>query len=90
MTNFINIAHRCRRPELMDQPELDLGEHVRALRGLRRINVLSRTGSVLWPAISRLARQKRDSDAPLRVLDIAAGGGDTPIALARWAARAGL
>ena len=77
---------RSRRPELMDQPGLELVEHVRALQGLGRINVLSRVGSVLWPPIERLARLKGTSDRPLRVLDLATGGGDTPIALARRAA----
>ena len=71
---------RSRRPELMDQPGLELAEHVRALQGLGRINVLSRVGSILWPPIERLARLKGMNDRPLRVLDLATGGGDTPIA----------
>jgi 2-polyprenyl-3-methyl-5-hydroxy-6-metoxy-1,4-benzoquinol methylase len=77
---------RNRRPELMDQPGLDLAEHVEALRGLRRINALSRVGSVLWPPIEALARSKSADDRRLRVLDVATGGGDTPIRLARCAA----
>jgi len=81
---------RRRRPELMDQPGLELAEHVRALQGLGRINVLSRVGSVLWPPIARLARLKGMNDSPLRVLDLATGGGDTPITLARRAAEMGL
>jgi 2-polyprenyl-3-methyl-5-hydroxy-6-metoxy-1,4-benzoquinol methylase len=81
---------RCRQPELMDQPGLDVSEHLQALQGLRRINILSRTGLVLWPAIARLARWKEENSGPVRVLDIATGGGDTPLALARRALRAGL
>jgi 2-polyprenyl-3-methyl-5-hydroxy-6-metoxy-1,4-benzoquinol methylase len=81
---------RCRQPELMDQPGLDLSEHLQALQGLRRINNVSRTGSVLWPAIARLARRKEVNGRPVRVLDLATGGGDTPIALDRRARRAGL
>jgi 2-polyprenyl-3-methyl-5-hydroxy-6-metoxy-1,4-benzoquinol methylase len=81
---------RSRRPELMDQPGLELAEHVRALQGLGRINVLSRVGSVLWPPIERLARLKGMNDRPLRVLDLATGGGDTPITLAQRAAAKGL
>jgi 2-polyprenyl-3-methyl-5-hydroxy-6-metoxy-1,4-benzoquinol methylase len=74
----------------MDQPNLDLGEHVRALGGLARINVLSRTASILWPPIARLAREVESGNRPVRVLDIATGGGDVPITLARRAARAEL
>ena len=81
---------RCRQPELMDQPGLDLSEHIQALQGLRRINNVSRPGSVLWPAIARLARGKERKGRPLRVLDLATGGGDTPIKLDRQARRAGL
>jgi len=80
---------RSRRPELMDQPGLELAEHVRALQGLGRINTLSRVESVLWPPIERLARSKGMTDRPLRVLDLATGGGDTPINLARRAAATG-
>jgi SAM-dependent methyltransferase len=85
-----STMQRCRQPELMDQPGLDLKEHLQALRGLRRINILSRTGSVLWPAIAGLARRKEESGRPVRVLDLATGGGDTPIALAQRAVRAKL
>ncbi len=81
---------RCRRPELMDQPGLEPAEHVRALQGLGRINVLSRAGSVHWPPIERLARLKATDNRPLRVLDLATGGGGTPITLARRAAAKGL
>jgi SAM-dependent methyltransferase len=86
---FVSTTQRRRQPELMDQPGLPVSEHRQALRGLRRINLLSRTGAVLWPAIARLARNE-ESDKPVRVLDLATGGGDTPIALARRAFRAGL
>jgi len=83
-----DLAQRRRRPELMDQPGLDAVEHSRALRGLGRINRVSRSAAILWPAIARLARDS--GGAPVRVLDVASGGGDVPIALARRAARARL
>lgn len=81
---------RRRRPEIMDQPGLGRDEHVQALIGLHRINVLSRTASVLWPEIARLASARASRGEPLRILDVATGGGDTPIALARRAQRSGL
>ena len=82
------LSKRCRQAELMDQPGLDAGEHAHALHGLARINRLSRSDAILWPAIERLARAGRGS--PIRVLDVASGGGDVPIALAKRASRAGL
>ena len=71
----------------MDGPGLDPAEHAGALRGLGRINRLSRSGAILWPSIARLARP---GGATIRVLDLASGGGDVPIVLARRAASAGL
>jgi SAM-dependent methyltransferase len=83
---IFDIPHRQRQPEIMDGPGLDPDEHTSALRGLGRINTFSRSGAVLWPAIARLAQKQQ----PVRVLDLASGGGDIPIALGRRAAQAGL
>lgn len=73
------LACRERVPELMDDPGLDPGEHRRALSGLARINRVSGSAGVLWPAIRQLARER--SGKPLRVLDVATGSGDVPIRL---------
>ncbi len=72
----------------MDRADLDAIEHMRALRGLARLNWLSRSDAILWPAIRKLALAR--PDAPLRVLDLASGSGDVPLALARRALRQGL
>ncbi|HEY2147946.1 MAG TPA: methyltransferase domain-containing protein [Pirellulales bacterium] len=48
---------------------------------------MSGSAGILWPPIERLARR---SGRPIRVLDIATGGGDIPIALSRRAQRRGL
>jgi len=87
-SSLADLAQRCRRPELMDQPGLDAGEHARALSGLGRINRVSLSDAILWPAVARLAQAC--GAAPIRVLDLASGGGDVPIALACRAARARL
>jgi SAM-dependent methyltransferase len=81
---------RRRRPELMDQPGLDAREHARALDGLRRINLVSRTVAAFWPSLAKLARGRPLDVGPLRVLDVATGGGDVPVALASRARRSGL
>jgi 2-polyprenyl-3-methyl-5-hydroxy-6-metoxy-1,4-benzoquinol methylase len=82
------IQNRRLQPELMDQPDLNSELHVEALRGLERINVVSRSARILWPAIASVAREY--PGAPLRVLDLACGGGDNAVALARLARKADL
>jgi 2-polyprenyl-3-methyl-5-hydroxy-6-metoxy-1,4-benzoquinol methylase len=84
----MSLAQRRRQPEIIDQPDLDHARHVEALRGLARINVVSASDRILWGPIAALAREPLGR--PLRVLDIATGGGDVPIRLWRRAQRAGL
>ena len=85
---MVNLRERCRQPEIMDQPELPAEAFVGALRALERINWFSGSAGILWPAIKRLAT--RVGSRPLRLLDIATGGGDVPLRLARRARAAGL
>jgi len=81
-------AGRTRRPERMDDPELDPGRHRAALTGLRRLNRLGGTASAVWRCIEPLLAGANARTPPLRILDLATGGGDLPIALWRRA-RAG-
>jgi 2-polyprenyl-3-methyl-5-hydroxy-6-metoxy-1,4-benzoquinol methylase len=91
MTWNLDLTRRCRRAELMDQPDIRPSHHLQALRGLARINFWSGSARILWPAIRELAEAaRRDGLPPLRHLDIACGGGDVPIRLWRRARRAGL
>lgn len=82
------LAARDRQPEQMDAPDLPRAAHEAALRGLARLNRLSRTASNVWPHLLRLARAA--PGRPLRVHDVATGGGDVSIRLAEWAKRAGV
>ena len=84
---FSSLSRRDRQPELMDQPELVTTEHVSALRGLARVNWISRSEAIFWKTLRAAAREQ---SAPLRVLDVACGGGDVTVSLARHARRAGL
>ena len=70
---------------MMDQPDLDVRRHVHALDALGRANAVSRTDAAVWPSIRAAARET--ADRPLRVLDIASGGGHLLLSLARRAAR---
>ncbi len=68
----------------MDQPDLERGCHGRALRGLERINRLSGSAAILWPALYHLGKKL---GRPLRILDVATGGGDVPVQLWKRARR---
>lgn len=67
----------------MDSPELDAALHRGALTGLRTINRVSRTASAIWGHL----RCHRPADRPLRVLDVACGGGDVLISIHALASR---
>ena len=79
------IALRLRLPEWMDEPDIDPQLHRNALRGLERINAISRTVPALWGPLAGLLRQR----ASLSVLDVACGAGDVAIGLAKRARAAG-
>src|SRR6266851_2074889 len=83
-----SLRHRRLQPEIMDCPDLDQARHWHALRGLARINWLSGSAGILWPSIRQLAKEA--NGRPLRILDVACGGGDVSIVLYRRATRAGL
>lgn len=76
----------------MDDPQLDDGLHRQALQGLRRINCWSRTEATVWRAIQQAALPEacRQAGRPLRLLDIASGGGDLAVQLARRFRQQGL
>lgn len=83
------LQHRDRQPELMDQPGLEEAAHHAALAGLRRVNWLSGGVPAMWQQLQTLARTA-SVDRPLRVLDVACGGGDVIVRLAERAKRHGL
>jgi 2-polyprenyl-3-methyl-5-hydroxy-6-metoxy-1,4-benzoquinol methylase len=88
MSQSVSISQRYRVPEIMDMPDLDAHRHAHALRGIARINRWSGSARILWAPISALACEI--SARPLRILDIATGGGDVPIRLWHKARRAGV
>ncbi len=74
----------------MDQPTLEESRHVQALRGLERINYLSGSAGAFWPSIRSAATESPSSSGPLRILDVATGGGDVPLRVWHKARRTGL
>jgi 2-polyprenyl-3-methyl-5-hydroxy-6-metoxy-1,4-benzoquinol methylase len=79
---------RHRKAELMDDPALDPILHSEALRGLEQLNVYSFCAESLWQQLQKFYLEKNCSH--VRVLDLASGGGDIPIRLAKKAKQAGL
>ena len=83
-----DLDARRRQSELMDAPSLAPARRAHALKALARVNALSGVAQRVWTEILEL--QNAGAPATLRVLDIACGGGDVVVSLARRAARSGL
>lgn len=78
---------RDRRDEMMDDPKLDVTLHRAALLGLARINRLSFASRVLYTPIRDYANS---IETPVRIVDIASGSADIPIAILQKANSAGI
>jgi len=87
MAFLSQLRTRERIPELMDAPAIDPAEHRRALAALARINRVTNSAGLLWPAIRRLATRLGRT---IRVLDVATGSGDVPAGLLARAKRSGI
>ena len=85
MSGVFDLRVRRRVPELMDSPSLDERLHCSALRDLARLNRLSRSARSLWAYL----RREPVSTEPLRVLDVACGGGDVVLDLMRLSRASG-
>ena len=84
---WISVRVRRVEPELMDRQDLDSALRKQALVGLRRINFFSLTVQHLWQPILDFALA---AGRPIRVLDLASGGGEVVLGLSRRAKRARL
>lgn len=81
------LKARNLQPELMDDPDLSADLHNKALAGLRRINAMSGGAASI---VSHLRRCSERVNRPLKMLDIACGGGDTMVRVASLARRRNL
>jgi 2-polyprenyl-3-methyl-5-hydroxy-6-metoxy-1,4-benzoquinol methylase len=84
-----HLSERHRQEELMDAPDLDASEHALALAGLARVNWWSRSAAIVRPALQQLA-VGCSAERPLRLLDVACGGGDVTVEIAHWARHSGV
>src|SRR6056297_2206797 len=82
-----DLSQRQLRGELMDDPSLDVKRHRQALDGLRRINLVTNSYAPLWGEIQQVAFEQT---APLRILDVGCGSGDSLFAIGQRAQQAGV
>jgi ubiquinone/menaquinone biosynthesis C-methylase UbiE len=85
---FSSLAHRRRAAEWMDDPAADAEQLRKSLRFIRIVNrVFGYTRSTLWH-LQQFAKQW-ERGRPIRILDVATGSADVPLAVLRWAAKHG-
>ena len=72
-----------RRAELMDDPALPEPDHLKALSALARINAFSRTAARIAGTIAAVWGPRSAAAEPFTVVDVACGGGDVTVDLAR-------
>ena len=83
----LDLRDRHRERELMDAPDLDPTQHVQALQALARVNRVSGVAARVWKDVLHMSREHgvRAKGRPLRLLDVACGGGDVMLDVARRA-----
>jgi SAM-dependent methyltransferase len=82
-----DLQVRRREPELMDDPGLPEDRHRSALLALERVNRVSLAGDRVLAEVERIHRMR---GGPVRVLDVACGGGDVLRAVELGARRRGV
>ncbi len=75
---------RQREEEWMDRPGADAGELSRSLEYIRRVNRWLRYTQATLSHLARFSA-RWDSNKQIRIIDIATGSADVPVAIARWA-----
>lgn len=83
-----DLNKRNRQPELMDNPNLDERLHQRALKGLSRVNWITRTHRLLWKPIEIYCRKNQLNS--ISVLDLGCGSGDLLVWLQNQAREQGI
>jgi len=82
------LSHRRREAEWMDRPDADPAALEESLDFIRRVN---RRLGYTWATLSHLSRFSRgwQRGQPIRILDLATGSADIPIAMVAWGRKIG-
>lgn len=80
-----DLSLRNRQPEVMDSPEISPDVLIKTLDGLGLVNAITLSLRIVWPDVC--ATVTRHPTRPVRILDVAAGGGDMLIRLHKRAMR---
>ena len=85
------MLQRVVTPEQMDEPGVDEAQLAASLRFIRRVNRVLLGSAAVVGHFKRWSRawQRGKRGQRITVLDLATGSADIPVALTRWAARAG-
>jgi 2-polyprenyl-3-methyl-5-hydroxy-6-metoxy-1,4-benzoquinol methylase len=83
------LRSRAGGAERMDEPDIDARELEDGLADLRAVNRWLGGRRVAIRLLGRMLR-RMPAGQPVRVLDVATGSADLPLALVRWAARRGI
>lgn len=86
MRSLSPVRKRSLKPEMMDCPDLHPHLHEHALKGLRRINLMSQAAPQIFNVLKNFSLKY----GPLKILDVATGAGDVPIQLWELARHKGL
>ena len=86
MTVRPDLSRRVRQHEWMDDPAADPAELVSSLKFIRRINFMLRYTHATLSQLRRWS-SRWPVDRPMKILDVATGSADVPLAILRWADR---
>lgn len=82
------LSRRKMTPELMDAPDVSPELHLEALGALGRINHIANADRIIARCIFQYA--KKNALSQFKILDVACGGGDVPITVAKRLIRCGI
>lgn len=84
------MKNRELEPEEMDQDGLCPERHAQALAGLARLNQISFAPYSIWSALKLAGAFTTEASRPVRIVDVATGGGDLLVSLGLRARSEGL
>jgi ubiquinone/menaquinone biosynthesis C-methylase UbiE len=85
---FRRLSQRRRSKEWMDDPAADPAELERSLKFIRRVNTWFGYTRATIGHLDRFAKSW-ERGRPIRILDVATGSADVPLAVLKWADRRG-